>query len=70
MSTLGKKAAPVQSEEGDRGLQEVTATEGGEEECRHNGDGGHDASLGEGEAKPEEEHNGNGSADSPSEEQQ
>ncbi|XP_042256787.1 telomerase Cajal body protein 1 [Thunnus maccoyii] len=61
--------APLQSEEGGRGAQEVTASEEGEEECRQNGDGGHDASLGEGETKPEEEHNGNGSADSPSEEQ-
>lgn len=65
-----KKEAPLQSEEGDRVSQEVTASEGGGEECRQNGDGGHDASLGEGEAKPEEEHNGNGSAESPSEEQQ
>ncbi|KAM7377523.1 hypothetical protein PAMA_014026 [Pampus argenteus] len=59
--------APVQSEEGGRGAQEVTVSEGGEEECRQNGDGGHDAPLEEGEMKPDEEHNSNGSADSPSE---
>lgn len=44
-------------------------SEAGEEECRQNGDGEHDAPLEEAETKPEE-HNGNGSADSPSEGQQ
>ncbi|KAM7366093.1 hypothetical protein PAMP_015561 [Pampus punctatissimus] len=67
---LPVQRAPVKSEEGGRGAQEVTVSEGGEEECRQNGDGGHDAPLEEGETKPEEEHNSNGSADSPSEGQQ
>lgn len=35
-----------------------------------NGDGGHGATLEEGDIKPEDEHNSNGSADSPSEGQQ
>lgn len=48
----------------------MAGSEGGERECHQNGGGGHDASVEEGETKPEEEHNGNQSADSPSEGQQ
>lgn len=48
------------------GESEEVAVGGREEECHHNGDGGHDAPL-EGETKPEEEHNSNRAADSPSE---
>lgn len=62
--------SPLQSEEGVGEAQEVTVGAGGEQECHQNGDGGHDASLEEGETKPEEESDGNGSAESPSEGQQ
>ncbi|XP_054457447.1 telomerase Cajal body protein 1 [Anoplopoma fimbria] len=57
---------PLQCEDGRVGEEEPVSG-GGEEECHQNGDGGHDAHLDDGEAKPEEEHNGNLSADSPSE---
>ncbi|KAF1380464.1 hypothetical protein PFLUV_G00164010 [Perca fluviatilis] len=65
-------ASPAQREPlqcGDNGgiEEEVPVSVGGEEECRQNGDGGLDAPLEEGEAKPEEEHDGIRSADSPSE---
>ncbi|KAM9836816.1 telomerase Cajal body protein 1 [Aulostomus maculatus] len=60
--------AHICSEEGGSGVEEVTLSGGGEEECHQNGDGGHDdAPLEEGEMKAEEERNSYGSADSPSE---
>ncbi len=61
---------PQQCEEEVREENDVPVSEGGGEECRQNGDGGHEAPLEEGETKPEEEHNSNRSADSPSEGQQ
>lgn len=59
---------PPQCEEKGPGGEEVPISPGGDEECRENGDGVHDAALEEEEeeAKPEEECNASGSADSPS----
>ncbi|XP_071772365.1 telomerase Cajal body protein 1 [Centroberyx gerrardi] len=61
------QGAPLQCEEGCQGGEGEAASAGCEVECHQNGDGGHDAPLEEGEAKPEEEQSTNGSADSPSE---
>lgn len=50
--------------------EEQTVIGGGEEECRQNGNAGHEPDVEEQETKPEEEHTSNSSAESPSEGQQ
>lgn len=67
---LGTEQLQCEEEQTVQGAKETHVIGGGEEECRQNGNAGHEPDMEEQETKPEEEHTSNSSAESPSEGQQ